>query len=267
MTIVNTLDPNIAKMTDLGFSATEAKIYLYLLQHTATHAQISIATGINRTTLYRIIHRLQDRGLVVLRIDDRGKFLVATEPSALEVEVINQESRAKQQRAALNHLLPELLTLQETADADFAVQTYTGVDGFKRMLWNELKTRGDCLCIGSGTLEDLVGSRWAEKHRSLSAEANYKIREMSNPGTIPANFTNDSRFLEQYEHRIIDRDILAINYLITVCNDTVSIYHKRYEHRRGLEIVSHMYAETMRSMFEQAWCQAAPIASRQAAHA
>lgn len=251
---MNKRDVTLSDLAVLGLTTQEANIYIELLTNPATHAQLSSITGINRTTLYRLVNKLHKKGLLTLRTDDRGKFLVAADPSTLEVEVVNQETRATLQRKAFGQLLPELQSLQADYEADFAIQTYKGIDGFKRMLWHELKTKGDCLCIGSGTLQELVKNlNWAEKHRQLSVEAGYTVREICNPGTIPSYFTSNKNFLATYKQRTVPHTIIKINYMITTYNDTVAIYHMNNGHRRGLEIISKPYAETIRSMFEVCW--------------
>jgi len=123
----------------------------------------------------------------------------------------------------------------------------------------ELKTQGDCLCIGFGTLEDMVvDHQWAEKHRQLSVEAGYRVREIANPGTMEEAFTENDSFLETYQCRTIPRETLPINHLITTYNTTVAIYHTHNGLRIGLEIVSALYTETVRSIFETYWAVAEP---------
>lgn len=251
---MNKNDVTLSKLITLGFTKAEARIYVELLRRPATHAQLSARANINRTTLYRLVYTLQKRGIVLSHQNDEGKFLVAADPSVLEIEVVNQESRAKHQREAFGELLPGLEAIKAGLEADFTTHTYEGTEGFKRMLWHELKTSGSCLCIGLGQLEDLVGSHsWAERHRQRCIEANYVVREICNPNMTPPSFTDNPEFLERYERRIVARDQLKINYMITTYNDTVAIYHSNNGHKRGLEVISKPFAETIRSMFEHYW--------------
>lgn len=81
---MNKKDPTIERLCMLGLNVEEAKIYLELLRKPSTHAQVSHATGINRTNVYRLVSELEKRSIITRRTDDRGKFLVATDPSTLE---------------------------------------------------------------------------------------------------------------------------------------------------------------------------------------
>jgi hypothetical protein len=130
----------------------------------------------------------------------------------------------------------------------------------KQMLWNELKTKGELLSFGSGTLEDIVGSRrWAEAHRAKTVDVEYKIREINNRGKKPIDFTNTSKFLDSFERRNIDEDILKLDQQIIIYNDTVAIYHWRDDQKVGTEIHNKAYANTMRQMFEMYWKIAKPL--------
>ncbi|MEL6822719.1 MAG: helix-turn-helix domain-containing protein, partial [Calditrichota bacterium] len=57
---------NIAqKMTELGFTLYEAKAYVCLLQnHPATRYEISKKSGVPRSAIYDVIHRLEEAGAV-----------------------------------------------------------------------------------------------------------------------------------------------------------------------------------------------------------
>jgi DNA-binding MarR family transcriptional regulator len=256
--MLNNKDNLLKELHTLSLNPDEAKIYLELLSAPTTHLHLSNATGINRTKVYRIANELEKRGLIARRTDDRGTFLTAADPSTLELELVNSESKIKQQRDAFMRLVPALEKLQLTNDDDFAVHTYEGIDGFKQMLWHELKTQGLCLCFGNGEMERLVPDhQWAERQRARTMEAGYFIHEILNPGTKPEDFTDLATFDESYEKRFIPVELLKIEQQILIYNDTTAIYNWRDGHRVGLEVVSKTYTGMMRQLFEYYW-QLAP---------
>jgi len=63
---METMLTNIAqKMTELGFTLYEAKAYVCLLQnHPATRYEISKKSGVPRSAIYDVIHRLEEAGAV-----------------------------------------------------------------------------------------------------------------------------------------------------------------------------------------------------------
>jgi predicted DNA-binding transcriptional regulator len=244
------------KLALLGFTKQEISIYLELLKQPSTHTRLSDLTGINRTTLYRIVRKLEKRGMLYERIDDKGKFIVANDPSTLEVEVIEREEHIKQQRIALNKLLPHLELIRKGYNADFAIHIYEGANGFKRMLWHELKATGEILCIGGENLEILgIDHNWAEEHRNRTIMKGCTIREIANSNIIVS--TDINIFLKKhFQLRIIPSTIMPINHLTVIYNDTVAIYNVYEGRAMGIEIISKMYAQSMRHIFEMLWAQA-----------
>jgi DNA-binding MarR family transcriptional regulator len=261
-TMLNSTDSILARLRLLGLSNDEAKLYVELLKQPTSHLKLAHATGINRTKVYRLADQLEKRSLITMRTDDRGTFLVAADPSTLEVEIVTQEAKLKSQRAAFTQLLPFLSELQEGKGNDFAIHTYEGSEGFKQMLWHELKTQGENLIFGSGTIEDLVpDKRWAEKHRAMTVETKYRVREIINPGGKDPAFTLNQDFLKNnYSYRLIPEDLLPLYNQTVVYNDTVGIYHWRNEQKVGTEIINAAYADMMRAIFEQYWRLGQPAA-------
>lgn len=255
---MNTNNDLLAKLKTLGLNTEEARIYLELLASPTTHLALSQTTGINRTKVYRIVQDLEQRSLVARRTDDRGTFLTAVDPSTLEIAVIEQERRAMEQRGTLHELLPTLLTLQSNDVSLFASRSYDGAEGLKQMCWHELKAQDELLVLGGGAIEDMIPNHyWAEKHRALNVEAGYRVLEIVNPVGADIDsqitFTQNSRFMELYDYRILPVEILALHTQTTIYNDTVAIYHWREDQKSGVEIINKSYADTMRQIFWYYW--------------
>ncbi len=260
--MLNNKDDIKKYLTAYGLTSDEAKVYLALLERPLSHLDVARKTGVNRTKVYRIADDLEKKSLVKTEQLDSGKVLSASEPKNLEVSLVTKEEELKSKRAILNQLVPSLNSIFENGEEElkFTVSTYEGVAGMKQMLWNELKTKGELLSFGSGTLEDLVGSRrWAETYRSKAADVSYKIREINNRGKKPIKFTNNDQFVSNFERRDISEDTLRLNQQIIIYNDTVAIYHWRDDQKVGTEIHNKAYANTMRQMFEMYWKIAKPL--------
>lgn len=252
--MLNKTDNILAKLHKFGLSTDEAKVYVELLREPSTHLKLSHVTGVNRTKVYRIIADLEKKSLVSRRTDDRGTFLTASDPSALEVRLVSQEERIKQQRSTLTQLLPSLKALTTDTSRAFVVQTYEGIDGLKQMVWHELKAKGEIVSFGGQTIEDIIHDRrWAEKHRGLTVEAGYKVRDLLNPNVDLPTFTNNAEFMKNYSYRQVSSEQIFFNEQTVIYNDTVSIYHWRENKKVGVEIISKTYANMMRSIFEHYW--------------
>lgn len=257
--MLNNKNDILFNLKRLSLSGDECKVYLVLLESPMSHLEIARKTGVNRTKVYRLADDLIKRGLITEKISDEGRELAANDPSNLEITLTTAEEKLKSQRQILSQTLPSLQTLfaqgKQSLDTDFVVNTYEGTDGFKQMLWNELKTKGEILIFGYGSLQDLVTSqRWAEKHRAKTLEAGYKIHEILNPGTKREDFTANTEYLEKiYSKRYISPDILPLSQQVCIYNNTVSIYNWRNDQKVGTEIINKSYADMQRAIFEHYW--------------
>jgi hypothetical protein len=152
-----------------------------------------------------------------------------------------------------------LALFKQNDTKEFIVHTYDGVDGFKQMLWHELKTKGEELIFGCGTIDDLVSdAHWAEKHRQMTIDAGYTIREILNNGDKEKPFTLNDKFMSRYSHRFIPSTVLPLGQQTCIYNDTTAIYHWRHDQKVGLEITSAPFAAMMRDVFEMYWQKATP---------
>ena len=245
-----------AYLTAYGLSSDESRAYIALLEGPLSHLELARKTGINRTKIYRIADDLEKKSLIKTEQLDSGKLLSASEPKNLEVELVSEEQNLANRKAILKRIIPTLEGIRngDQKELQFKVSTYEGVSGFKQMLWNELKTNGEILVFGSGTLEDLVGSRrWAEAHRQKTLDVGYKIRELNNKGKKPIHFTSNEQFSNNFHRKYIDEEALNLEQQIAVYNDTVATYHWRDGQKVGMEIQNRAYAKTMRQMFESYW--------------
>jgi hypothetical protein len=246
-------DSLLSLLRILGLDVDEAEIYLQLLKGPTSHLQLARATGVNRTKVYRLADQLESRSLITKRIDDRGMALVAADPAALEVELVEREEELRRKRAAFQSLLPQLKHIQ-TAGTDFVVNTYTGENGFMQMLWNELKTEGELLSFGGCHLGELVGnSRWAERYRDKVASAGYNMRELVNRDVAFDGFTQNKTYLKQYTCRCIPSEVIKLENVIAIYGDTVATYRWNNKKRVGVEVVNASHAHAMRQIFEIYW--------------
>ncbi len=256
-TMLNTKNTFIQYLRELNLSPDEAALYLELLKEPQTHLKLARSTGINRTKVYRLVDDMEKRSLVSRRTDDRGTFITASDPRTLEVQIVTDEEKLKIKRTVFNQLLPELQHIQTAGKHNpdsFIVETYEGVEGFKQMLWHELKAKDEVLIFGNGAIEDLVESRrWAEKHRAKSVEAGYAVRELINPGKKSGDFTKNDDFIKQYAKRPIDPSILLLDHQIVTYNDTVATYCWQGDQKVGIEVTNRANAQMNRQLFEHYW--------------
>lgn len=261
--MLNNNDSTISQLTELGLSKEEAKIYLMLLENGSTYLELSRRTGINRTTVYRIIETLRAKSLVKVSLDESyGRRIEAAEPAVLENLLVDREVMLAKQRSILDEVVPTLKSLgQGKPESGYKVMTFEGVAGLKQMLWSELKTKGEICIFAAGVLDMLAGTRWAEKYRARELEKKFPHRALENPNAAHVLEQTKINYDEIYAVRYLDKKILDIRQELSIHDDIVSIYNwdtDRDEIKIGIEIHSQQYATFMKAIFETYWKQASP---------
>lgn len=248
----------------LGLSDDQIHVYMALLQAPLSPLGLSRQTGIGRTKVYSLLEQLEARNLVVRHGDEEGVRFAVTDPTNLGIQLSEREAELKEQREIFGQLVPMLSALRGIGQtSQLAVRSYEGVEGFKRMLWHELKAKGELLSFGGGDVEELVPSKtWAKQYRERVVEADYRVREIINSETDLPTFISDQEYLNRYACRGISANVVRLEDQITIYNDTVAIYNWRQRQKVGAEIISKTFATTMRGIFEHFWRLTEPANTR-----
>jgi len=244
----------------LGLSDDEIEIYLALVHASSSPLELAQKTGIKRTKVYSLLRALEKRSLIVKISQEEGSRYGVTDPTNLGIEVSEFEALLKERQEAVRQLIPMLSALRGISHGnDFIVRTYEGEEGFKQMLWHELKSQGEQLSFGGGDVEEFISSRvWANRYRERAVEAGYRIREIINSEIDLPTPIHNKEYLERYSCRGISARILPLENQIVIYNDTVSIYNWRQEKKTGTEITSKSFANTMRAVFDSFWMLTEP---------
>lgn len=238
----------------LGLNSQEAQVYLTLNKEPQNHLKLSRSTSINRTSIYRIVDSLLQRGFIERVAGDRGLLLQACEPETLERIVRETENKAAEQKQALKFLSSELLSPQ--VHDDFTVKTYESKDGLKKMLWNELSTKGEILIFSHGEpLDSAFGKKFANSFRKEIIERKIRQRALQNEKESVESYT-DLPYEPYYKWRVIPPKILKISQELTILEDRVNVYNWEKGIFVGSEIRNRGYAQFMRTVFEVFWKQA-----------
>lgn len=118
------------KLSRAGLSDKEAQIYAFLVERGgAFPTEIAKETGLNRTTVYKVLDTLSIRGLVT-ELEKRKKFYYQAEsPKSLERYVSSQMTVAKRQIESLEQVLPVLEGLFNASPNKPVVRFFEGEEG------------------------------------------------------------------------------------------------------------------------------------------
>lgn len=257
-------------LSRFGLDTKEQAVYLYLLRAGwSTALVVSRKSGIKRSTLYRVLDRLIDRGLVEQKVDDKTTFYQASSLRQFESMVIDAEEKSKRLRASLSGIQALLANIASGQSRDTNVHFYRGIAGLKHMEWKQCElSDSEILILDAGDKWfQLLGHDFAEEIRAEHVRKNNRIREIHNTGKgerIPpsgnVSYTSNTEYvLRHYDFREIPERVIPITQDMYVFRDTFQYHGYREGDVVGIEIVSQDLAIMVRAVFEVLWNIAKPL--------
>ncbi|MBI2106569.1 hypothetical protein HYT57_01160 [Candidatus Woesearchaeota archaeon] len=123
------------KLTRLGFTNLEAKVYITLLRLGEAQAGlISKKAETNRTTTYQVLEKLLEKGLVTYTVQSNRKVFRPSQPKKIVEFLVEQEIRAKD-------LLPELNSIYKEPKEKEDFNIYKGKKGIISILQDILNCK------------------------------------------------------------------------------------------------------------------------------
>ncbi len=134
---------NIQFLEQAGLTATEAKIYIMLLESGSSLAgTISRNTGIHRRSVYDAIERLIEKGLVSYIKTNNRKYFEAAEPDRL-LEIM------KEKEANIKTLIPELELKKKLSKDKKETLFYRGRLAMKTLFDDQIRVGKEILIFGA----------------------------------------------------------------------------------------------------------------------
>jgi len=243
-------------LKELSLDEENINIYITLAKKgILTALELARETGINRTRVYRILESLREQGLVEEIIDEYRRKNKAVGPESLARLIKEQETKTEK----LKSQFPEVATLLSgniglNKDST-KVLFYRGKDGIKQMVWNTLRTKGECLGYSYINLDDALGKDLAEKWRYEIVARNIKFRDI----------TCEMKYFEYSEHtkvagyndlsqtRYIPKEQLHIDHQVDIYNDVIAFYSWKVDDIFGVEIYNKTIVRMQKQIFNLVW--------------
>lgn len=236
-------------LKNIGLSESEARIYLSVLQlEKALPAVLAAKAGIKRPTLYKLLPRLKELGLLSETVVGKRRLLVAEDPQ-IYLE------RKQKELENFEHTVPELRLLLNTASIKPKIIFYEGIEGLKRLYMENLKEKKPILEFVS--LENISPEiELYSRNYYIPQRINRKIPiKILVSGTTRSEHINlRTASYELREVKTIDEKKFPIPLDCYVWGNNVSftLYRKDSE-PIGILIRSVEVATFMRSLFNLVW--------------
>lgn len=139
------------KLLHVGLTATEAKIYLMLLDISRAQAGVlSRKTGIHRRSVYDALDRLIEKGLVAYMVENGLRFYMPEDPKHLQ-DLIDEK------RDEIYSVLPELQAKYSYDKGKQETLFFRGKQGIKTVFEDQIRSGKDIYVMGaSKTAREII---------------------------------------------------------------------------------------------------------------
>ena len=236
----------------IGLTPKHATVYEALMTRPhATPLILARETQLNRSSLYRYLEDLRERGLVAIVLGDKSSKYKAN-PDGLNQYLVSEESRVEKLKKMIPSLVVELSKKEVGGESE--VKYYQGVAGLKQMLWNVVASKQEFVGLGYQDWNTSVGKAYADKLRAKIVETGARSREILNVVDDTFGYTSlGKNYTSVYEHRAIDPKILEIKHDTYIYDDVFAYYYHYQGEYFGVEIHNKEIARTEKQMFEILW--------------
>lgn len=240
----------------LGLDEKEVKIYLALIKAgLSTPLELSRATDLNRTTIYRVLELLKKYNLAEEVIDQFSTKVKATDPEKLKSIIARKQAELDRLRSTIPGLITQLNETKNQSFSPTRVIYYRGKSGLQQLLWNTLEAAGKTEVVGYGYLNwnDGVGKSFAEKLREEYIIRKVYSKEIENTVDEKRTYTEVAGYNQFYQARYLPKSKLAINHDSYIYNDVFAFYHIFKDEYFGVEVHNPEIAKTQRQIFNLLW--------------
>lgn len=163
-------------LEEFGLTKTEAKVYLLLLRLGSVPAsEIIKKAQLHRTTVYDVLERLIEKGLVGYIAKNDKKHFEAASPRKFLDKAEEEKAEAEEKGNLAKKILQELERIREPSGEKTKIKLYSGKEGLKTVMDDIILEGKDFAGFGGSMLFmdmlPIYTRLWAEKRRKKNIRA------------------------------------------------------------------------------------------------
>lgn len=247
----------------LGLEPEIADIYLALYSHgPQTISELSRTSKVERTRIYRLLDKLMDSNLIEVESHYKRGIIKAAPIANLNILISEKEQELKSLQDELE-LIQRVLTRNSLSNPATRVQFYSGKEGVRQMLWNELRAKGELVGYANRILEEATGKKFMERWTDEFEARGLKARILLNDEFVKSwimgrDTVGTDRRVENMAYHHLPDSLFKITHLSDVYDDVVVYYQWKDNDVFGLEIYNKNIADAQRAFFEMLWAKSKP---------
>ncbi|MSR85165.1 hypothetical protein EXS71_01870 [Candidatus Uhrbacteria bacterium] len=249
------LDELRVHLGECGFASKEIDVYLTMLQlGSASVQEIAQRAGINRSTAYMVIEKLQLQGLVATFSEGKKILFSAEDPQRLLSLVTEESSRVAAKKERLEQSLPKLLALFNARSDKPGIRFFEGEEALS-VIREEIGQSRESIWEVYAVDEELIrlANTRGRERVTINRRATSGRRALMaiKPGCVPPFFD-----LSRSEARMMDYHRYPFSGDIVLTGDRLYILAMKRK-PLGIIIESKQLTIMFRALFENAWSCAA----------
>lgn len=178
---------NEVELQEFGLTKIESKVYLALLKiGSTTTGPLVRKTELHRATVYDVLKRLMEKGLVNYVIKQKTKYFEATYPEYFLEKITEEEAKLQEKTQMAKELVGNLNKIKEKSGSKEEAHVFKGVKGIKT-IFEEILQCKEYLVIGSkGKFKETLGDFYDLFQKQK------KLRKVKSMILLPESLKNTS---------------------------------------------------------------------------
>lgn len=257
--------PEIIKILgEMGLSEEESKIIEYLTRNLdVSVSDISKKVDIPRSSVYRYLDNLEDKGWIQYVLTTQGKNVRLADLSSLHFIFQEQKESLKKKERAFEELVQKADKLDDFQESPLKIRYYEGRGGLRQTYWNMQKSAGLIRVFTSLVRRKIVGDKWLEYHLIEFSRLNIPVRIIGDQeyakyayeeyGNRQKYYGPAADLAFQFDERIYDKPDFNIKGEILIYNDVVATHSTEGNKIVGSEVRSDHLSTSLKSIFDEIW--------------
>ncbi len=249
-----------AALLQLGLNDEEAELYLALLELGGGFAsQLAKKVTRKRSSSYHTLARLVEKGLASRTTRGRTSFYIPEEPEQLV-------RLARKRLDAVERVLPELRSIQNTIASKPKVKFYERASGIEEIFEETLQAEGEILGYTNLSLLIELLPGFFRRYTRERLKRGIKVRYLSpRPATgidLVEEFLTEGGDPQLLEILFINPEQFPFENEVAIYGDKVAVMSLSKREQIALLIESKTVSTTMKAVFDLAWIGASNFIAR-----
>lgn len=235
-------------LSNLGFSPSEIKIYIYLLKTGSNYAnRVSSETKINRTNVYEALDRLVNKGVVSFISRNKVKWFEAKEPESIISLIRNKEEDFVKTKKELTEELKQLKNLIGIDKKSLEANVFVGKKGLRILFDDMLEIKKPVSLIAAKThrFKEVMGPYFDLWHR-LRAKKCITQRSL-----VPKSFGKKLETKKLLRYKYLDEK--AVNPTTTIIYGDNCLFVQWVKEPIAIKINNKEISKSHQNYFDMLW--------------